>query len=383
MYPRFWYWPLIVLAAALATVLALTLAPYGWNPSALFHLDQSTANQYGVPKGFVVLQEPGYDGEQYYEIARSMPKIFDPSNWRSLATHSTIAYSYQRFLLPLTAFVITLGRDSALPYAFLLINVAALIGACAILLRFRPRRPLYALALALCPAATVGLHFSLAEPLTLLLITAFLVRFDGRERLGTWDIVLLSLFVLSREVNILFVGFLLLYMLYRKRWQDAFLLLVPLLTFLTLHSLIFRIFHEIPFFWSTGKSTLPFGAIIPLLFGHAGYNMLTFSSIALFCGFVLPAVVWTAAISWKERRSAPFLPWATFIFLCVMIMMPDHIWGSVTSIGRVITPVYPLFLITAAKHDTLPVRLIAVAVLVIGCVAALGLASIHHPFTLS
>jgi len=66
-----------------------------------------------------------------------------------------------------------------------------------------------------------------------------------------------------------------------------------------------------------------------------------------------------------------------------MTMMAPDIWGSITSIGRVITPVYPLALVYSASRDTIVSRVIAAMILLIGIVTALGLALIAHPFILA
>jgi hypothetical protein len=376
------HWPLACLLIALCCLLFLTLRPYANNASALFHIDRETAQTYGVPTQVVLLTVPGYDGEQYYEIARHMGDVFHPSRWPQIAAHPTQAYSYQRFLLPLLAYALSLGHDTWLPSVFLFIQIASLLAIAVTVLLSYPRQPLYALALALCPAALIGLHFSLAEPLTLALLTLFLVRFINHTRLQTLDVLLLALFVLTREVNILFIGLLLVYVLWKRRWQDAFLMIIPIVSFLALHTLIYEIFHEIPFFWSTDKRTLPLMAIWNVLRGAQGYTAYTLSAIALFLGFVLPATLWTLWNLWKKTMPV-FLPLFTLIFLCVMLAMPGHIWGSITSIGRVITPVYPLFLLSAVERDTLTARLLALAILVLGVGIGVALAIMPHPFVLS
>jgi len=377
-----YYWPLALLLGALAAIVLLTVRPYSGNLTSFFHMDTITAEKYGVPEQFVLLSVPGYDGEQYYQIARHMGILVQPNLWEKLAIHPTIAYSYQRFLLPVTAYILAFGQTHLLPYSFLFIQIASLLCVAGAILWFHPRRALYSIALALSPAAMIGLHFSLAEPLTLALLTVFLVRFIDRAKLNTIDIILLSLFVLTREVNIIFIGLLFLYLVWKRRWQDCFLLIIPIATFLALHALIYKVFHEVPFLWSTDKHSLPFTAIIDILRGAKGYDMYTLSSIALFAGFVLPAFLWSLWNLWKKNMTV-FLPLFSVLFLGLMLLMPDHIWGSITSIGRVITPVYPLVLLQAAEHDTLPARLIAVAVLFLGVGIAIALALLPHPFTLS
>lgn len=371
-----------MLLAALAGILFLTLRPYGGNVSALFHLDQHTQETYGVTPNFVVLTIPGYDGEQYYEIARMMPKVFQPGRWPEMAATPTLAYSFQRFLLPLTAYVFSAGQERFLPLTFLLIQILSLLWTCGVVVWAFPRKWFYGLALALCPAALLGLHFSLAEPLTLALLTTFLVRFIERTKLHTLDILLLSLFVLTREVNILFIGTLFLYCVWKKRWQDCFLLIIPGATFIALHTLIYGIFNEIPFLWSTDKHAFPLSAIFDVLRGAKGYNNLTLSSIALFLGFVLPAALWSVWNLWKKNMTS-FLPLFSVIFFGLMCLMPDHIWGSITSIGRVITPIYPLFLLQAAERDTLVARVLTASVMALGLGISLALALGTHPFILS
>jgi RsiW-degrading membrane proteinase PrsW (M82 family) len=65
-----------------------------------------------------------------------------------------------------------------------------------------------------------------------------------------------------------------------------------------------------------------------------------------------------------------------------MLVMPDYIWGSITSIGRVITPIYPLFIFLLMERDTKWSRTLAVIILLIGIGAAIGLATSIHPYHL-
>jgi len=246
----------------------------------------------------------------------------------------------------------------------------------------RGMKTLYALAIALCPAAMVGLHFSLAEPLSLLLLTVFLIRYSRSKRLQPLDLLLLALIGLTREIHLLLLLAVCGYSMLRQRWSDALKSLIPLTVFLSWHSVIYGIFQEIPFLTSTDKRDVPFKAIADILMGRDGFTLYTLSSIALFLLFVLPAMVWLLRDVFMTRTKA-FLPWAALGFLGVMLLMPDHIWGSITSIGRVITPVYPLVIISAAHRDTLATKALMVAMIFLGIGTALGLATIIHPFTLS
>jgi hypothetical protein len=77
------------------------------------------------------------------------------------------------------------------------------------------------------------------------------------------------------------------------------------------------------------------------------------------------------------------LPLGALAFLLLMWAMPDHIWGSVTSIGRVITPVYPFVILLCRKRNDVFALVLASAILALGLVTAAGLISIVHPFSLS
>lgn len=379
--PRFAL-PLGLLALALAGIAAMHAAPYGGNASALFHLDEVTNDEHAVPAGFVVLTVPGYDGEQYYEMARTMPLLFTAEGRAQLGRNQNRSYAYQRFLLPVTAFVLSLGMEPLLPAVFVIINIGALLLSAWIVLRWRPKAWLYAAAIALSPAAMVALHFNLAEPLTILLITFFLTRYADRKRIDGLDLLLLSLLMLSREVNIFFVGFLVLWTLAKRHWRDLLLLAVPIAVFAAFHGLIYYVFGALPFLTSLGKSTYPFGAVIELVLGGRGYNRLTLSSIALVALFFLPAIGWIAATVARERRIT-MLQLGSVLFLLLMSMTSWYIWGSITSIGRVITPVYPLVLLEAAHRDTLPARCIALGCMAVGLAAAVALALIGHPYRIA
>lgn len=374
--------PGVLTGLALAALLALTLAPYKGNVTALFHLDNLMANDQPVPLGFVILDVPAYDGAHYYQIARNIPQMLQPARWDHLRSLPTLSYAYQRLLLPLSAFILSFGQEAAMPYTFLLINVAAIIAACAIVWR-NTKSYIYSFAIAFCPSAMVALHFSLAEPLTLLILTVFLIRFRGNnEQLAWLDVLLLSLLTWSREVNILFVGLLFAYLLYRMNWKNAAMMLIPIAAFAALHGWIYLMFGNFPFLTSAGNRTFPFGAIFDLVTGAYGYNRLTITSIPLALFFTTPVLLWSGWLIAKNKDRS-FLAIGTFMFALLMTMMSENIWGSITSIGRVITPVYPLTILLAAKHGTLFSKYINTVILLIGIGAAIALALSIHPYHLA
>jgi hypothetical protein len=371
-----------ILVLLLGGLIALSLAPYRGNASAFFHLDRDMASYHRPPHGFVVLEVPGYDGMQYEAIARQMPEILSSGSWPLLRVSRPTSYAYQRILLPALAWLLSAGHERLFPYTFLAINIFSLLGAAAILLVTHRKAPLYALALALSPAALIGLHFSLAEPLSLLLLTCFLVRYVPREHVGPIDVLLLSLLGLTREIYLFLILVVLAYSLVRGRWRDSLLCCIPLLMFLGWHAVIYAIFGDIPFLMSTGKHAFPFAAILEILLGEKGFNRFTLSSLAFFFLFVLPAIV-VLVRHIVRTRDWSFLPLASLFFFGVLSVMPDHIWGSITSIGRVITPIEPLFLVFALQHGRRSTQIIATNILLIGLISGFALALLPHPFILS
>lgn len=371
------------MAAALCALLGATLAPYGGNPSALLHLDSNLAATFTQPAGTVILTVPGYDGMLYYRMALGMPGLFLPENYGDVASMPPGAYAYQRILLPALAAMLSLGYAPVLPIAFLAINLFALLLCGWLLLRDARIPTLLAWAVVLSPPALVGLHFSLAEPLTLLFITGFLLRYTKEHRLDVAGALLLGAAVLTREVVILFVGAVALDLLIRNRFRDLVLLLIPIGAFLALHAWIYAVFDTLPFFASTDKRDLPLHAVVELITGVQGYDRYVLSSLALFVIFVLPALVSVTASIVRSRTFPPLPTWALGAFLLLMLAMPDHIWGTITSIGRVITPVYPLFVLHAAANNSMANRAIALGIIALGISAGIGLALNVHPFTLS
>lgn len=374
-------WPIFIVALVLIGSVVANIQNYHWNLTSVFHMDTRLADERPLPTNFIVLDVPSYDGAQYYQVARNMPLILS-GKWTDVSAKAPGSYAYQRFLLPLVAWVISVGSISAFPWVFVLINILALLLSCAIVMKMYPKGWLYAIALGLSPAAMIAMHFTLAEPLTILLIVFALYRMKKFGKIDALTIIALSLVVLAREVNILFIGFLIGYSLLKMRWRDALLLIIPVLSFLSLHTLIYGMFGNIPFLLSAGAHEPPGHAAWVVLSGQRGYDKFTLSAIALLLGFVLPNFLWFGRQIIVDKK-IDLLPLGAFTFLCIMLLMPNYIWGSITSIGRVITPVYPLSILALAERDTRMSRVLAAIILIIGIGTAVGLALQIHPFALS
>jgi hypothetical protein len=374
-------WPVLVVGAVLLGTLLLQIKPYDYRLSSVFHMDEIAGSGNPMPSGFVILSVPSYDGAQYYQIARNIPKVMNPARWHELRESGPLSYSYQRFLLPLLAFLLSLGNTALLPFVFVGINLLALLLAAWLIVR-SGYKPVYVIALSLSPAATLAMHFTLAEPLTILLLTFVVIRYLSQKKFGAWEIFALSLAVVTREVNILFVLYLLGWSVLRKQLGDMLKLMIPTAIFFAFHFLLFRIFGDIPFLTSTGARQLPGSAALDILLGNNGWNGKSLSTIALLLFFFIPCFSFIVSDVLRKRR-ADVLSLGALAFFGLMLTMPDYIWGSITSIGRVITPIYPLTVLLLATRDSFLTRTLAGSIALLGTAVGIGLALVLHPFTLA
>jgi hypothetical protein len=370
---------LLAVAGVLFVVIIAYTAPYGFNVSSLFHIDRQTADVIHVPSGFIVLDVPGYDGMNYFAIAKSVPLFLQSSSWPPLGEISFISYSYQRILLPILAFILALGSIPLLPWSFLVINLCALLlGAYTLL---RRDHILAAWALILCPAAMVSLHFSLAEPLTLCLLTLFLLRVTQQHKVDAISALLLSFAVLSREVNILFVGTMGLTMLVQRKWNSILWLTIPIVVFALYHGLLFAMFHQIPFLTSAQKHALPFMGLVEVIQTQGLTDLKTLSSLMFLCTIILPLTF----ILIRDLRQKQFdsITIPLTLFLLFLFLMPNYIWGSITSVGRVLTPLYPLGIMASIRQKDRWASFALLGMIATGVMTTIGLAMSVHPFTLS
>ncbi len=368
----------IGLCVVLLLIAGATIAPYAFRPSSLLHLDATVAQMNPPPAGTVILDVPAYDGAQYYQLARIIPEITSAEGRDKGPT----SYAYQRILLPVLGFIFSFRQDAALPSVLLLLNLLSLIGSYFLITRYASLLARAGFALALSPAALIGLHFSLAEPLSIFLTTLVLVRLLKNDRITIIDTLLLSLLILTREVNILFVGAIGITTLARMRWKDAVMLVIPTAVFITWQWVLSGWFGDIPFLMSSAKSGLPFAGMLTVLMGATSVDSKILSSIAFMFLFLLPAIVLTGKTLMQKRKPDVIL-WPLAMLLLVMVLLPALIWGSITSVGRVITPVYPLLVLAAARNPSQLSDAIMYSMMILGLTTAIGLAFIVHPFTLA
>lgn len=112
------------------------------------------------------------------------------------------------------------------------------------------------------------------------------------------------------------------------------------------------------------------------------HQVYRFTSLALLA-FIIPVIALVTR-DWFTQRGR--MQMDTFVLtglLAVMFSMDAHIWGVITSIGRVITPVYPAYIVYAMRKDTPTLRVLSGLLIVVSLVSAFGIAAVKHPFIVS
>ncbi len=154
----------------------------------------------------------GYDGQFAYQIAlrplEASPYIDVP------------AYRYQRILYPLTARLLALGQAELIPWALIIVNVAAIgLGTWAterLLIELGVSR-WYALAYGLYGSQLLALRADLNEPLAQALVQCAMLAWAKERR---WVAVAsFGLAALSKETTLIFLGAYMLYCLVRRDWR--------------------------------------------------------------------------------------------------------------------------------------------------------------------
>jgi len=158
----------------------------------------------------------GYDGQFAYQIA---------VNPTGAAPYLDVpAYRYQRILYPLVARFLALGRSEWVPWTLILVNWFALMAGTWMMERLLTRydaSPWYALGFGLYSGQLLSFRLDLNEPLAAFLI---LVALWAVERKRWVEVGLfLALAGLAKETSAIFLGGILVWLLWRRLFREAFI----------------------------------------------------------------------------------------------------------------------------------------------------------------
>ena len=377
-------WKLTAMAAIpLILLILVALRPYDFNPSALLRIGQGFGERHAVPSGIVLYEHGGYDGELYYQITRNIPQLIFGDNTNQIPFYNN-AYRYQRILLPLSVWIVSLGQENFFPIVTIVINVIALLCALMLMAHAMKKWNVHTFTIIANPAALVGLLFSLTEPLNLALLAGFFVRWKQKKgAIDALQIVLLFLALLTRETTLFLIVLLGCIAVFRRQWRNTVMLTIPLILFGIWQMILYLRLGVIPM--ANGTVMIdPLYAGIPGLFSRAfeNLNAYTLSSLALFILFVFPLFVWCIkrVIQKKDRSTLVF---TLSGLLIIMGAMNVHLWGVITSIGRVVTPLFPVYALTAAENDSQVMRRLSASLMIVSIIAAVGIALQSHSFIIS
>jgi hypothetical protein len=268
-----------------------------------------------------------------------------------------------------------------------LLNVAAAGGTLAALLSITKKISVHAFAGVLNPAMLVGTLYGLTEPLSVFFLALFFARwFSNGRKIDASCIASLTLSLLARETTVFVLLLLGMWYAWRREWRRLIPLAAPIALFVAWQVVLTLFAGSVPI--ETGGNMIGAPLSGPLMLirwvAEDGGMKLAYrlSSVALLvfvigvCGMLSMDV----ARAWKGRDPL----WLFLLGLtAVMLCMHSHIWGAITSIGRVVAPLYPVYALYAAAHDTRPMRVLSTLLIVLSIVAAIGIAAVRHPYVLS
>jgi hypothetical protein len=370
-------------AAGLLAIVALGVRGYGGNVSALLHLDTPFAETHGIPHGVAVYDDAAYDGMLYYEVARELPALFAGRGEIRLDS----PYRFQRILLPLFTYALALGNERAFPAAMLLINLASALGTLIVFLRILKQPSVHALTVVWNPAMLVGILYMLTEPLSLFFMALFFWRFQARHRrLDTVSMLMLLLSLLARETTVFLIGLLFLWFAWKRQWKDMLLALAPMLLLALWQWFLAHRLGAAGFQANSNIINIPLlGPIKTIVWAFTDSGLARFYRLASLCllTFVL-ALAWILGEEGWAKKTHVDLHWLLLAGLTATVLcMHPHMWGALTSIGRVVTPFYPAYALYAADRDTRALRLLSWWLIGFSVIAAIGIASVPHPYHIS
>lgn len=374
---------LVATALLLMALVAFGVRQYEGNLSGLLHMDTTFGETHQVPPGVVLYTDGGYDGMLYYEVARELPALFFGGEIRLDSP-----YRFQRALLPGIVYLLTFSNAAWFPFAFVFVNVVCALIALWLMLRLTNGKVLHALTIVANPAVLVGILFTLTEPLSLVMMVAFFAvwRKNGQS-LSPLAILFLILSLLARETTVFLIGLLFVWYVWNKRWSQAARAVIPMLVLAAWQWFLVWRLGDQGFQANSNIVAWPFGGPIQVvrwfLDGHKLSYVIT--SLALLL-FVLPLLgvllrEWMPVL--RKRARLDVLTFLLSGLVGTLLCMDQHMWGVITSIGRVVTPLYPVYALWAADRDDKVHNILSTILITVSVMAAIGIAMVRHPYVIS
>lgn len=291
----------------------------------------------------------GYDGQFAYYIAR------DPANAPDCI--DAPAYRYQRILLPALGLVLSLGQDVLIPWAFVIINLAALVIGTALLedlLVAERQSRWFALSYGLFVGVFMAVRLSTTEALAYGLVIAGL-WFGQRERLG-WAAVMLALAGLAKETTGFFTAGYLLYLASQRRWRDAvWMALVVGAPFVAWQIALFAWLGEFAAGAGGAKATafeiIPYNGVWKIAYEGSVLAFLVLGVLLVIPAAVVPSL-WALRHTIRDLRMRRWELYSCLLFANALIMpfVPFSTYREFLGILRFMPGLVLMIVLYAARH---------------------------------
>jgi hypothetical protein len=325
---------------------------YGGNWTALFN----TAPGWPIPK-FLASEtlytfpagSLGYDGQMYHFMAH------DPWIRRgAVAGMDDPALRYRRILVPAIAWIVALGRDSAIHAAYFAVILGfVFLGVywLARALERNKRHPTWGLMFALTPAALVSMDRMTVDVALAALAAGFVVYSEAGSR---WKLAaILACAALARETGFLLTAGYCAYLLSRRRFADLLWAAVSAVPAIVWYVYVNR--HTPPETPPVITTLIPFGGWIERVAHAEVYPLPHWQALAaveldyvalMGVAMLLGHAAWLA---WQRRWNARAAAIYSFA-LAVVLIGSRSVWEDAFGYGRVVTPL----IILLAGEDARP-----------------------------
>ncbi len=278
----------------------------------------------------------GYDGQYYYHIARN------PFNIADVARIESPQYRYQRILYPLLVYVLSLGQASAVPYVMLAVNLACVLAAAYLYMKWAGRHWFYA---AFIPGVFVSVILDLAEPLWFLLTLAALWASSREEHWGSAFLFGPALF--TKEMTLFIVAPLGLAYILKRRYREAAPYALLAIPFLAWQLTLLPLFGKLPvqhsgrFVFSGTGYVEAFTAVV----SNPSLHKLPVPLLQL---SIIPA----AYVAYRALKRKTPLAYALAFNAAVVFLFQKGLWVDLNAAARNILPLSTMLLAYyAVEHD--------------------------------
>jgi hypothetical protein len=320
---------LCLIAATFLSVLFLYSLKFDKNITGFMVIgDYFKAPKIWTNKTFVNKESVGYDGQFYYYIAH------DPFILGQAFDHIDVpAYRYQRIIYPLTAWILSFGQSTLIPYMMVAVNFLGILSGTwviILILKHFGRSPWYSLFYPASWGFLLSLLRSLPEPLALTFVVMS-VFFYLKGKIF-WQSLSLSLAALTQETTLLVSMAFFFAFLWEKDFRSSGYLLYPPLTFLLWQIYIHIRFHTFSYVGGTLNFGLPFLGILEK-FGSLLHSRLSLETTSEFL-FLILILFFIFTAFYQGIKYYSFLTLAFFIYALMTTLFNHLIWVEPWSYGR-------------------------------------------------